>query len=242
MKLVELVEPKIKSVKSSARGRAKPSNPHMRIDASNNAKQLGRGMFASVYERPSRPGTVVKLARVNDKNKDGYYSYINKVAKAAESNPFLPRIYSAKFIEDKRNEGQGYFAVEMEKLHPLSSMDDNMLIAIGNNIWPKFEQHVQLLLKMFRGEVDDDGRLITPHEHIQHALADIINDLIHGINIPDVNNRKLNQALDYINQILAADPKLFGDVHHENVMVRLTPAGPQLVITDPIAQYTSSMR
>jgi hypothetical protein len=142
--------------------------------------------------------------------------------KSHQNNPFFPkihgiRIYDVDQFDGKTDDGYEYSVdshlmlyVWMEKLHPLKSLD---------------EDHVRQLLSIvgidYQGQMQDDMSLRNTFRYGENRR-----DLQQKTIIP-----KFKEAL----RVLEPMFKKFGqDVHIENIMVRLTGVGPQLVIVDPL--------
>lgn len=174
---------------------------------------LGSGSYATVY-KGKRPNTVIKVTKVKDTN-DPYIKYI-RVIKDHQDNPFFPRIYRTKMykVPDHRfTVAQNYFIVELEKLVPL----DN----------EKIKDTMEPYLSTQLGIDDDRFRF--------HALADLTSEVEGRNKLRKLaKNPQFIEALDVLEDLFN-NRSLFVDAHSNNWMVRLTGHGPQLVMTDPVA-------
>ena len=84
------------------------------IQAQGDYHKMGSGSYGAVYG--SRNSNIVyKIG--NARNNDGYLAFIKVLAKQKKHNPFLPKIYGVRFIEDQH--GNEYFVVAMERLQEL---------------------------------------------------------------------------------------------------------------------------
>lgn len=186
---------------------------------------LGSGLFAKVY--PGRKtNTVIKVARV-DSPKDGYIEFIREVLNNPH-NPFFPRIYNAKLYLPEQSDDY-YFVVEMEKLRPL--MSDQLKDAaphILSQLHVDFEKFIQEtgLLKKHEQRSGLDQRIGSVLDKI------FSNPQLLGKIRKHTNNEQLAEAISAYMRLLKNHQH---DMHEENIMVRLTNVGPQLVFTDPVA-------
>lgn len=171
----------------------------------NDSNVLGRGYFASVKPDKEDPHMIIKKQHREDPSYDTYVDFLvnNKLAQA---NPHFPRIYEI-------SKGQW----KMEKLpFTLSQFfsPDN-----GNDQW---ENNKQIIGHMYLKDFDParfSTRIFENPENIKLGTYRKALELVHTA------REKHNQS--------GVGEHLSDDLHPGNIMVRLTPHGPQLVITDP---------
>lgn len=183
---------------------------------SEKGKQIGRGRQARVYEFPNRPGSVIKHVSIDpDVKEDPHANFIN-LALIHQDNPFFPKIYNAKIYVNKNKIGMSLI-VQMEKLHPidsdtLSEVGASLLASLG--IGPdsvEFDQH---------GIQNIDNRLWQAFESSTRRMELAEN----------TKNPHLAKAIYAIEPLFR---KFHNDISSQNLMLRLTSAGPHLVFTDP---------
>ena len=184
----------------------------------NLGKNLGNGSYARVFAHPRDPHMVMRVERDFSSHEfNGYFRWFSLLGEKAGHNPYLPRIYEiqGKQMSEKRP-NQWKFAYTLEKLH-----DAEKLIGSGKidkqNIIPIVDE---VLNKAAAKTVKRSYPTYAMWENMAWNLYD------RRINS---SNTLLLEAFALIDR---ANLRL--DIHEKNIMLRLTPTGPQLVLTDPI--------
>lgn len=180
-----------------------------------NAGKSSSGSFASVYSSGNDPHVVNRVERRPSKN-NNYKKFAEWLVSTeqARSNPHFPKIYVIKQYSDKAGNQRGEYRIE--KLTPTSELNDHELEAI---LYTSFEK------------INDNIKPYSPLQHITYAMY----YYVIGEHYSYVPTGKLRQALDMLAKLekefnLGRD---FLDIGANNTMVRRTPSGSQLVITDP---------
>jgi hypothetical protein len=173
---------------------------------------MGQGTQGKAYLHPSRPNSIIKTADVEDPETDSYVDFI-KLSMKHQNNPFFPKIYNAKIVANKDNIQYPYtLIVNMEKLQPLrdskvSDVAKEMLERLG------FPHHV--------AQIPDRDHLFY-YMNSSSNRAELANN---------TKNPQFKEALELLEPYI----KYFHhDLHADNLMVRLTGSGPQIVIIDPL--------
>ena len=205
--------------------------------------ELGSGFFGTVYDEPESKtgvGTARKVSAFDrdEMTADGYYAYINKIMdlKNETNNPYLPQVYDAKVVKPKSVGSEPYFELELEKLSKWEDLSGNQLRAILEKMLDEsFENEKKLLdvLKFLGYSVASD----TIDEWLMYIILYFIrltiknpNFSLMGMKIRDPQLLEVTDMLRYLSK------SGYGmDLHDQNIMVRNTKYGPQLVITDPLA-------
>lgn len=155
-----------------------------------------------------------KLRQPSILNNDAYYQYIKACMPYMDSNPFFPKVYNVKIKKDPKGLTKPMY--DMEKLIPM----EDAYAEIG------YDE----LDEIFRNKY-----LIHP-ESEHRSMIRIINSATSQNDTSDIKDEHLIQAINLIRKVYESNPKIFDlDMHSGNFMVRNTSTGPQLVITDPIA-------
>lgn len=183
---------------------------------------VGGGAYASVFKKS--PGTVMRIGKYDPKgSSDAHMNFISHILEnnLISNNPYFPRIYKALIVrvpvkpnqydESKKLQYQYVYVTEMEKLVPFSKLDEQQLEAIADRI---FDTKMADYLKNKQDLVID--------------IPETLHILLSKNKLQDIKDPKLKQALEHIDETYGAL-----DIHEENIMVRLTNIGPQLVLTDP---------
>lgn len=189
------------------------------VERNNHEKfeKSGGGYYAHV-EKSDDPHMINKQTHYSiPVEKDSYFAYIKKIVndELMSKNPFFPRIYSVDTTVDK--EKKLHYKIEMEQLYHLKELSQVELNALYNNIIgldTKKEITPILLAKTVSGLVDNPTRA------------------------PKTANKKFINAAKIIKEISLSIPAYI-DLHANNMMVRRTPFGYQLVLTDPLAEAFS---
>jgi hypothetical protein len=210
-------------------------------DLGDHRVKMGSGLFSVVTADPERdPGTVRKVAygeygkgyTIEKLARDAYYNYILEIAKGSMKwNPYLPKVYAIHFHRAK--DGLIAFEVELERLEPFTKLNRRELIAIGSRIYgdPTFEQGIETYMRR-------QGMSEISRSKMQSFLLRSIVAQAQGLkDYYGLRNKdsRLRHALMLLNRVKKTHSSIFLDMHDENVMVRRTPVGVQLVLTDPIA-------
>lgn len=177
-------------------------------------RMLVSGYYGAVYDRPKDVSGVVKVARAvrNEFHFDGYHAFVQKILNT--NNPYFPQLSELKSYQNSST-GEKFFTVRSEKLVPLGSID--------NRLFPSIYQRIT-------GKKLPSRRTASP----VMAIVDLISDAVDGqTNIVDIVDPQLRSAVRILAQMRRSGYTT--DLHYDNVMCRMTPYGPQLVITDPFA-------
>lgn len=227
MRLVELVGPDDISM-TDVEAKRGPQHPQ--------TKELGKGREAKAFEHPTHPGSVLKYVTIKREPNESAQVVFTQMAIEHKDNPFFPKIYKAKVIpmEDPEH-GRYQMIVEMEKLQPLTGnkirhMIPHILKQVGLE-----EKDVKKLIKsgVTNPNADMSNWLEDPKgQKAAIAFADIVNDWETLERMAQYSkNPQFAEAIQAI-QDWNMDFNL--DLHHDNLMFRLTSVGPQLVILDPL--------
>lgn len=224
MLLEELIQPKI--IKKNLNrpilknNEISPSHPDF----------LGRGVFSTV-KQDSDPHLVKKTTKVPNKdleNYDPYWLYIDALLESniADRNPFFPRIYSSSKLT-----GNDYHSVRRVRIEKLEKL---------TNFTAKNVQSFEMIQNIFSNisgyKLDYVG--LTKYKII-YDLCEFIYDGIKNPSSYNGDNSKFKEAINFIHNLTSTSTK--PDIHEDNLMLRRTSYGVQLVIIDPLfnKDYTS---
>lgn len=217
MNILEILDAKVTNTKSNYKFKDK-------------YRELSPATKAGAYGRVHNiqdPHQIIKKPHVSvAENIDGYFSYIKYIVdnKIAEHNPFAPRVYDIKIIEDAAKKFK--YSIKMEKLVSLRSFDNEVIYEIGKQLYGEyFYSYVR------KNKVEDEGLPIPELMHTLRALSYAVRDNCYGK--LSSTSKELNELCNIINKI-AKDTNKKIDTRSENIMIRMSPY-PQLVIVDPIA-------
>jgi hypothetical protein len=189
-----------------------------------NAKpgELGKGRYSAVSSHDDfSVDKTYKKKKENIEN-DPYYIYIKTIAdnNLAQKNPYFPRVYSVESgkIDDKTSRPK----FNIERLTPINHLSDEVLYALGKRVLANKEHYDHNF--QFNLKSDDPAK----------TFSSAMNRALHQGEYSEIKDPELIEALKIIVQIRKQYPQCKPDIHSGNIMVRPTPHGPQIVITDPL--------
>lgn len=196
---------------------------------SNDRNRLGHGYYSNVYKNKD-PHLVTKVSRIPSRkieDNDPYWFFIRRLTetKINERNPYFPRVYSIKRYSDSDPESETNINeirnAQIEKLEELDQLTEDEIYTIFQKI--RNEKEVDYL----RGYPYDQSKLI-------HFIPDTIKeDLSSSYLLNDVEDFNYKEAILFLRKLKKENNRISFDIHKGNLMVRRTPYGVQLVITDP---------
>lgn len=223
MLLVEIIEPRASKEKI-------PVGKHA----------LGGGAVAKVYPHETDPHMVVKKEKSHKSSRelgrfgihsrnDAFAYYIDAAAPYMKSNPYLPRVY----IKNTRKSKNGiisytYVIERLADRFDSSTVTPEMVDAMADKI---------LVDPYFVNMENKHGKW--------SKLVEIIERAIEQQNYSKIKDEQLIEAGNIIHEAIKKyktdwpqnDARIRVDLHAGNFMIRMTPVGPQLVITDPLYSH-----
>lgn len=185
-------------------------------------REIGKGRYAAVTQPDDFSVNKTARKKVLDVFTDPYYVYIKTIAdnKLADSNPYFPRVNG---VESGKIGDSSRPTYNMEKLQPISSLPRDILYNLGKQITNLGKHYDQNFT--FQEEHNGSGA---------RAIISTMNRALHTRNLSEIKDPRLKSAISELIKIREKYPKFKPDLHPDNVMVRLTSVGPQLVLTDPL--------
>lgn len=188
--------------------------------SSKNVQAVGAGVDAVVYHNknnPSKAGTVNKWVQDQAKSPEDNGTIQYLVRGNSLNNPFIPKVYDIRVVKNRNNKYD--YHITMEKLHGTlaeAGLDPQQLSALVNQVLENYdgpEMTMPILSNVIKHGAEDISVRIGGKEYnYTSTFLDAI-DLV-------------------LDTILSTGSEL--DLHANNVMLRLTSVGMQLVITDPL--------
>lgn len=189
-------------------------------------ERLGDGAYSTVRKDVDDPHMVRKRHNsTRSAERDGFVKWGEYIIKHKLSdNPHIPRIYNVS----KEEEGPGKFVYDyqMEKLTSLS--DGKVKPYEIKALW---RQHLS------KETYPEDAHDMSAEEMMDY-LGGILQDALYGDeeSLSNITSESLRDAIRHLrNYYQENNYEPHPDIHSENVMLRRTPHGLQLVITDPFA-------
>lgn len=184
--------------------------------------ELGRGGFSSVRPDKADPHmvkkqSIVPLGRSHADKEDGFSVFVRMIAEnGMMDNIHFPKVYKAQKITDANQTHRHHFT--MEKLTPLESLEPEEIASVE-------EHHM------------------TPGYNDELSIAERIYDACRSARARDTyikmeSLKEACEALDEMDDV--SDFRI--DIHDDNIMVRRTPHGLQLVISDPFGMVKAAWK
>ena len=148
-------------------------------------------------------------------DKDAYYQYIKKIGPYISGNPYLPRVYIIKLIKHK--DGHIKPEYKMEKLEGWENFDTDEIYAMSK--------------RMF----GPGNGCIRPSTIMNYCMR-----IFEGIINTNGMDDKLIDALNLIYEVKNLNRDFHEDFSDDNVMLRRTKYGPQMVFIDPLFDISRS--
>jgi hypothetical protein len=221
---------------------------------------LGAGAFSAVVP-VDIPGEVKKILYggggqgfkdLNSIKDDAYVMFITAIAEnnATDGNPYLPRISKINVIRGR--DERYYLEIFMERLSNISNIDDDIAIALARKMYgesPAFDV-MERAISVAHDKGPTNTFKVIMIEPLRRAIRgssspsfskfaydalkqDLANKLFEALNTEKISitDEELIKAVNIIRNLKGVED----DLHFNNVMIRRTSVGPQLVIIDPVA-------
>lgn len=190
-------------------------------------KHKGSGAFASTYQHQDRPHDVTKITKPME-FPDGYQKYLRMLLQHEDKdNPYFPKI---RDVKERRRGEANTMAIRMEALKHIQTLSHKEANTILDKWLGKNKERV---LANSPGRWVNGIPKMTSDEFYGRALVKVLRDLFNYYE-GDVEDKNLQKAMKWIKYTVATDGVEL-DIGDNNVMVRRTPYGAQIVFTDPVA-------
>ena len=212
-------------------------------------KTLGTGVFATAYQHKDTPYDVTKGSKAT-RTPDGWQALFTALSKdeKAQSNPYFPRFRSInKFKGNPNDKGvpRQSYVVKVETLEPYKNLSGKEREMLVNKL---FDEHGEDVINHYWEEDTRDrhhprGR---PEIAAGEKLAWAIRACLEGDEGWEdelrwtIEDKKFLQAIEFL-QKASKEYDYNLDLHRENIMIRRTSVGVQLVLNDPLG-FSSSER
>jgi len=199
-------------------------------------KNLGTGAFASAYRHKDNPFDVVKGSKAS-KEPDGFRAFYDAIAKDkdAQSNPYFPR-FRAMSKYKGQDDRKSYIA-RMEPLEKYQSLSLGEREALLNRL---FSDHGKDVMKHYFAEehpynehrwLDDED--LYSMEVLAWGIREAIENDLWGDELRwEIEDDQFKEAVEFLRNT-AKEIGYDNDLHYNNLMIRRTSVGAQLVINDP---------
>jgi len=240
MKLYEIVTPEITTQQMTKKFDTVRMNTRMKQFAKANKFPDGVGAYATGKVSPREPHEFHKVSNMPSNLKvDAYYHYVQAILPYMDSNPYFPKIYSISIKRDKSGRTKPKY--KMETLHHATKFSVEVLMSVGNNIFDGFDDSCTT---SFNENVRSDHAWLFMRHLIKwviiHGTMDGCTYAGYEVNLT-LTDKYLLQAAKIIRDVLQSNLHFELDLNPDNIMVRMSPHGPHLVITDPLSDGGKSL-
>lgn len=185
----------------------------------------GPGWYSGGQTNPRDPHEFVKKPHLTTlMDEDAYYTYIMKIRDLKQQegyhNPFFPQVYNIDITQDsKGNQRPRYRIEKLQKGEDFS-----------------FEALLGLYERLFNDEFDQRNLETSNKSYaVWREIARQVNRAVEQSNYTNIKNDQLEEALRLISKIIDEHSHWNVDLHLNNIRVRGSSTGPQLVLMDPIS-------
>jgi len=198
---------------------ARPYKAEIRdLKQDKNVEILGQGVEAVVYKTKDSPNVIKALGtHLKDVNEIPFVKYILMSLKYSNENPYFPKVYDIKKYET--SSGTSFpiiYTFKMEPLVHLDKLSDKEMLVLWNKT---FTEH---------RDIPPSTKSFSKRLETAYYASNYGKDVVKEENLSKV--LKLISKARHITNSQT-------DIHDQNIMVRRTSQGPQLVITDPLVRY-----
>lgn len=191
-----------------------------------------QGAYSYTTHHPSHdPHMVKKTDRTAlPPEQNPFYQYARVIATAEKrnTNPYLPRV---RVVDAEETEWGGViFTYECERLHDYEDVQyelgEDVVLHIGRKMFNDYDTLSKNYIRDHRGD----------NLNAWEVLAGILHLMQVGHKSNWVKDPLFKQALDILHEIDEQTGNFFQwDWKADNLMIRFTSKGPQLVLTDPLS-------
>lgn len=191
----------------------------------------GQGWYSGGQTNPRDPHEFVKKPHLTALlNQDAYYKYVEEIRalkRAGYHNRFFPQVYNVDITQDAKGNQRPRYRIE--QLQDGTKYPEETLIGIYE--------------RLFNDEFDMER--IDSYSNkswaIWSEIADECNRAVQRSDYANIRDDELEEALKLIDRIIQANPDWNVDLHVNNIRIRGSSQGPQLVLMDPISDGGQSI-
>lgn len=190
-----------------------------------------QGWYSGGQTNPRDPHEFVKKPHLTTLlDKDAYYRYVKEIAnlkKVGYHNPFFPQVYNVDITQDPKGNQRPRYRIE--KLQSGDSYPPEALEGMYE--------------RLFNDDISkkDVSSYRNPSLDIWQEIAHEVNKAVERSNYTNIKDDQLREALMLIDKIITENPTWNIDLHRNNIRIRGSSKGPQLVLMDPISDGGESI-
>lgn len=190
------------------------------------------GWYSAGQTNPRDPHEFIKKTHLTSLlDKDAYFQYVTEIRELKQNgytNPFFPQVYNIDIVQDTKGNQRPRYRIE--KLQPGDDYSEAALLGL----------YERLFIKEFDTErlknTSNASRLIWDEiaRHCDRAAK--------SNNYSNIRDEELEQALRLVAKLVDENYSSWNvDLHSNNIRIRGSNVGPQLVLMDPISDGGSSI-
>ncbi len=198
---------------------------------SKDVKHLGTGSFASAYSHKDRPGDVRKISgqfEVTGRTVDEFWHWVEFLSKDPNNdNPYFPRFREITVY--RTDEAKMVYSLQVERLQSLEKLSYEQIASVYDKIWGENFKKATSVANL-------PGYNAPEPDYDAHHLAAMVRAAVKNSAVWElVVDEEFKQAVTVVKAFTKWREGAYLDLHHNNIMVRMTPYGAHLVISDPFA-------
>lgn len=190
------------------------------------------GWYSAGQTNPRDPHEFVKRTHLTSLlDKDAYFQFVSKIRDLKQdgyTNRFFPQVYNIDIVQDTKGNQRPRYRIE--KLQPGENFSEEALLGLYDRLFTK--------------EFDTERlkNISNPRAVIWRAIAQECARAAEKNNYTNIRDEELEQALKLVAKLVDQNYSSWNvDLHSNNIRVRGSNVGPQLVLMDPISDGGSSI-
>jgi hypothetical protein len=194
-------------------------------------KGVQPGWYSGGQTNPRDPHEFIKKPHLTAKlDKDAYYKYVMEIRDLKQQgyhNPFFPQVYNIDITQDPKGNQRPRYRIE--KLQQGDSFPARTLIGMYERLF-----NDEFNMRYLEGTTNKSYA-------VWREISNQINRAVERSNYTNIRDDQLKEALLLIDKIIQENPDWNVDLHVNNIRVRGSSVGPQLVLMDPISDGGASI-
>jgi hypothetical protein len=194
-------------------------------------KGIQPGWYSGGQTNPRDPHEFIKKPHLTAKlDKDAYYKYVMEIRELKQKgyhNPFFPQVYNIDITQDPKGNQRPRYRIE--KLQQGDSFPVRTLVGM-------YERYF-----MDEFDMNTIDTYSNKSYGVWREIANQVNRAVERSNYTNIRDDQLIEALMLIVKLIQENPDWNVDLHVNNIRVRGSSVGPQLVLMDPISDGGASI-
>jgi hypothetical protein len=193
-------------------------------------KDVKQGIYSGGMTNPRDPHEFIKKPHLTAKlDKDAYYTFVMEIRRLKQEgyqNPFFPQVYNVDITQDTKGNQRPRYRIEK--------------LQSGYGNYPP-EALEGMYERLFNNELRVDSSYNNRSYAIWYEISQQLRKAVQRSNYTNIKDDQLKEALMLIDKIIDEHEGWSEDLHIENIRIRGSSIGPQLVLMDPITDGGASI-